>query len=177
MRRVSVARILAAVAVACLAAGPVFAEPVGGGSTTAPVGVMFNVAGTVLPGFQVVGDLGYSHKDGVSFSTFTGGVRYLIHVDPTGSVVPFVEGLVGGGRVVVSDVDSLNGFAYGVGAGVDVKVFRNANARFQVNYFRTQRYGVTFDQFRFGAGVSFGGLIRAAGGWAPSRLSMHVPVV
>ena len=41
---------------------------------------MFNVAVSVLPNVQVVGDLGYARKSDrrASLTTFTGGVRYVV---------------------------------------------------------------------------------------------------
>jgi hypothetical protein len=165
-----VVRVLAVVVLALSVGGSAFAQS-DSASTTAPVGAMFNVAGTVLSGFQVVGDVGYVYKDGFSLTTYTGGVRYLISVDPTGRVTPFVEALAGGGRIGMGDVGSATGVTFGAGAGVDVKALSAAGLRLQVNYFHTQKYGVAIHEVRFGVGVSFGNkLVKVAGGWAPSWL-------
>lgn len=178
MRRLLVGRILAVVFLSLLVAGPALAAPpLTSESTTAPVGVMFNVGVNVLPNVQVVGDLGYNHKDGGSLTTFTGGARYLIPADPTGRISPFVEGLIGGGRIDLG-FGSATGVAFGVGGGADIKAYQDANVRVQVNYFHTQKYGITFHEVRFGVGVSYGNkLFKAALGWAPSWLkASNIPL-
>jgi hypothetical protein len=170
MRKVSVGRIVAVAALALLVAGPVFAQDkevvvaggwapqwlsVQGNSTTAPLGVMFNVAGSVLPNVQVVGDFGYGSKDGGSLTTFTGGVRYVVPAAGL-KAKPFVEGLIGGGRVNFGDMVSATGIAFGVGGGVDVKAYEKVNVRLQLNYFQVRKYGVGFNEVRFGIGISGG---------------------
>lgn len=169
MRRVSVGRILAVVALALLVAGPVFAQDkeivVAGGwaptwgsaqgnSITVPLGLWFDVAGSVVPNVQIVGDLGYARKDGGSMTTFTGGARYVFS-QVGGTAKPFVEGLVGGGNLSGVGGYSGTGFTYGVGGGVDIKAYENVNARLQVNYFQTRLDGVGINQVRFGVGISF----------------------
>jgi opacity protein-like surface antigen len=159
-------------ALALLLAGPVFAQDIvvaggwapqwisaSGNSTTAPMGVMFNVAGSVLPNIFIVGDLGYAHKDGASLTTFTGGVRYAIPMSDA-KARPFVEGLVGGGNVSGVGGYSGTGIAFGVGGGVDVKALENVNVRLQVNYFQTRKYGVGINEVRFGIGISGGTKIK-----------------
>ncbi len=175
MRRVSVGRVLAVVALALLVAGPAMAQDkeivvaggwapqwlsVEGNSTTAALGLFANVAGTVFPNVQIVGDLGYGSKDGGSLTTFTGGVRYVIPAQMDGKAKPFVEGLIGGGRVNFGDIGSATGIAFGVGGGVDVKAYNNMNVRFQVNYFQTRKYGVGVNEVRFGIGISGGTKIK-----------------
>jgi hypothetical protein len=164
MRRVLVVRILAAVALALLLAGPSHAQGIvvaggwapsylsgGGGSTTAPGGVMFNVAGSVFPFTKIVGDVGYLSKNGNSVTTGTVGIR--VGAPTVAKVAPFVEGLVGvqhGGWVGGSE----SSFAYGVGVGVDFKVAPIVGFRFQANYFRTSQMGVDLNEVRLGIGIS-----------------------
>lgn len=176
MRRVSVGRVLAVAALALLMAGPAFAQgreivvaggwaptyiSVEGGSTTAPLGFMFNVAASVVPKVQIVGDLGYARKSEldatVSFTTATGGVRYAVPMGPQSQISPFVEALLGIGSVSAG-FEGISGsetaFTYGVGGGLDIKATGKLNVRFQANYFRAQKYGVGINLFRFGIGIS-----------------------
>lgn len=177
MRRVSVGRVLAVVALALLVAGPVFAQgkevvvaggwaptyiSVEGGSTTAPLGFMGNVAVSVVPKVQLVIDLGYARKSesgaSLSFTTVTGGVRYAVPMGPNTAVSPFVEGLVGLGSVSGS-IEGLGSasetaFTFGFGGGVDVKASGKLNVRLQANYFQARKYGVGVNLFRFGIGIS-----------------------
>ena len=167
MRRVSVVRLLAVVALVLLAAGPVRAQGIvvavgwapsyltaQGTNTTAPVGAMFNVAAGVLPMVQVVGDLGFVRKDDGNLFTGTGGVRFVVPGGSLTRVSPFVEGLVGLGYLNVSGQGSDTGLTYGAGAGVDVKAAPMVRLRLQLNYFRTKQFGVNFNQIRFGVGIS-----------------------
>lgn len=167
MRKVSLSLILAVVAVALLSAGPAHAQAIEvaagwapsyltaeGSNTTAPAGVMFDVAGSVLPAVKIVGDLGYLRKNGGSLLTGTAGVRFVVPTMGLAPVSPFVEGLVGLGRLGDPDGTSDTGLAYGVGAGVDVKAAPMVRLRLQLNYFRTQQFGVNYNQFRFGLGIA-----------------------
>jgi opacity protein-like surface antigen len=138
-------------------------------STTTAAGVMADVGVTVFPHLQVVGDVGYAHKYGTSLTTFAGGLRYLIPVDRTGRITPFVEGLVGGAHLSAGEDGSTNAATFGGGGGVDIQAYQQTSIRLQVNYFHTQKYGVAIHEVRFGMGVSFGNkLLRVAGGWAPT---------
>ncbi len=165
MRRVLVGRVLAMVALAALVAGPAAAQDkeivVAGGYApqwvkgrgtiqSLPVGLFVNVAGSVAPSLQIVGDLGWGRKDGYNLTTFTGGVRYLLRAQSGGKAMPFVEGLVGGHNFTGSDT----GIAIGLGGGVDVKAYQSANLRFQVNYFLDRIAGVNVNEVRFGIGIS-----------------------
>ena len=165
MRRVSVACILAVVAVALLAAGPAHAQGIvvaagwapttisaGGTSTTATTGAMFNAAASVVPFVKIVGDLGYAQKSGGRLFTGTGGVR--IGIPGVAKVSPFVEGLVGVEYLTGGGGSSTPGLAYGGGAGVDIKPVPVVGLRLQVNYFRAKQFGVNFNQIRFGVGIS-----------------------
>jgi hypothetical protein len=179
MRKVRVARMLMMVALALLVAGPVFAQDkeitvaggyagswysVSGGSTTAPVGFMVNVAGTVAPNIQVVGDLGFSHKSNIegtgvsaNFLTGTGGVRYLFS-QVGDQAKPFVEGLVGLGYISAGfsgPTGRQTGVAFGVGGGVDIKAKNEVGVRLQVNYFLNRIDGMNLSEVRFGVGISF----------------------
>ncbi len=170
MRKVVMGRVLAGVAVLCLMGAPAFAFPVGDSTTNAPAGVMFNVGAAVFPHVQVVGDFGYNRKDGGSFTTYTGGLRLMVPIDPTGRVTPFVEALAGGGHRNFG-YGWTNATTFGAGAGVDLKAITSTGLRLQVNYFHTQKYGIAIQEVRFGVGVSVGNLLfRAAAGWAPSWL-------
>ncbi len=164
MRRLLVGRALAVVALTVLMAGSAHAQGIvvaagwapsylsaEGSSTTAPVGAMFNVAGSVFPFAKIVGDLGYLRKDGGTLLTGTAGIR--LGAPTVAKVSPFVEGLVGLGRLSV-DGGSNTGFAYGFGAGVDIKAVPIVGLRLQANYFRTRQMGVSFNQFRLGLGIS-----------------------
>lgn len=130
-----------------------FAAPPADYTTTSPLGVMGNVGIPVFGGLLVVGDVGLNHKNesgaGINVATITGGLRYVVGVDPSGTVKPFVEGLAGIGVLNAPDYGTHKGFAWGVGAGVDVMALRWAGLRVQVNYFHAQL---------------------ESGGWAPSRL-------
>jgi opacity protein-like surface antigen len=168
MRRVSVGCILAAVALVVLVARPAHAQKVvvaagwaptwwlspGGTTTTVPVAAMFNVAGTVFPQVQVVGDLGYTRKAGGTHVTGTGGVRFVIPA-PATKASPFVEALAGVGYLTASgNGGSDTGLAYGAGAGVDCKVAPVVAVRLQFDYFRVQHFGVGYNQLRVGIGIS-----------------------
>ncbi len=175
MRKVSFGKVLSVLALAFLVAGSAFAQDKGivvaagwapsyvsvsGGSTTAPIGVMFDVAGTVAPNIQIVGDFGYNYKSesgaSVSFLTGTGGVRYVIP-QAGGKATPFVEGLAGLSYLSAA-LEGLSGsqagLAFGVGGGVDVKATDKLNVRLQANYFLNRISGVTINEFRFGVGIS-----------------------
>lgn len=161
MRRVLMVRILVVAALALLLAGPSHAQGIvvaggwapsylsgGGGSTTAPGGVMFNVAGSIFPFTKIVGDVGYLSKNGSSVTTGTVGIR--VGAPTVAKVAPFVEGLVG-----VEHLGSVgSSFAYGVGVGVDFKVAPVVGLRFQANYFRTSQMGADLNQVRLGIGIS-----------------------
>jgi hypothetical protein len=162
MRKVSIGRVLAVLALALLFAGPAHAQGIvfaggwapqwvdaQGTSEFVPLGLFVNVAGTVAPNVQIVGDLGWGRKNGDNLTTFTGGVRYLIP-QSGGKATPFIEGLVGGGNITGGGT----GFAFGVGGGVDVKAMDQVNVRFQVNYFMTRVSGVNINEVRFGIGIS-----------------------
>jgi hypothetical protein len=142
---------------------------------------MGNAGISLIHGIAVVGDVGINHKNesgaGINVGTITGGLRYSIGVDPSGTVKPFVEGLAGFGVVNAPDYGTHKGFTWGVGAGVDVMALRWAGVRAQVDYFHMQmeNSGPTVSQVRFGIGICLGGRVKVAGGWAPSRLSGSVP--
>lgn len=163
MRSLTPRRVLALVVLTLLTAGPAAAQDKGivvaagwapqwlsatDSSTGVPFGLMFNVAATVMPRVQIVGDLGYSHKDIESLTTFTAGVRYVI-LQAGGKATPFVEGLIGGGHF-----GSVTGITFGAGGGVDVKAWRSANVRLQLNYFQLRKYGEALNEVRFGIGIS-----------------------
>ncbi len=166
MRKVSVGRVLAVVALALLVAGPVFAQGkdivvAGGWAPTylfanganefAPIGVMFDVGVPVASNVQVVGDFGWNYKNSEHLVTGTGGVRYVVS-QGVGKPAPFVEGLAGLGYV---NGGPGAGFAFGVGGGVDIPMSNKGIAvRAQVNYFRLQISGVGFNSIRFGIGIS-----------------------
>ena len=176
MRKLSVGRILMVVAAVLLVSGPVFAQSTDY-SANSSLGVMGNLAVPVFGGLHVVGDVGFNHKNesgaGFNVATITGGVRYVIGVEPSGTIKPFVEGLAGIGVLNAPDFGTHKGFTWGVGAGVDVMALRWAGVRLQVNYFHTQleSNGPTLSQVRFGIGLCLGGKVKAAGGWAPARLT------
>ncbi len=175
MRKILVGRILMVVAAVLLVSGPVCAQS-GEYTATSSLGVMGNLAIPVFGGLQVVGDVGINHKNesgaGINVATITGGVRYVIGVEPSGTVKPFVEGLAGVGVLNAPDYGTHKGFAWGVGAGVDVMALRWAGVRLQVDYFHTQLEsgGPALSQVRFGIGLCLGSKVKAAGGWAPARL-------
>lgn len=174
--RISLGRVMVVVALALLAAGTATAQDkdfvvaggwapqwvaVEGGSTTFPLGVMFNVAVPVAPRIQVVADVGYSHKSeggvGVGLMTLTGGLRYYVPAERSNKISPFVEGMAGLGYAS-ADIGGLSGsqtgFALGFGSGVDVKTTDNLGIRLQVNYFLNRVAGMSFHEFRFGIGLS-----------------------
>ncbi len=167
MRRVSVGCILAAVALALLLAGPAHAQGIvvaagwapttisaEANSETATTGAMFNVAASVVPFVKIVGDLGYAQKNGGKLYTATGGLRFGIPTGGVPKVKPFVEGLVGVEYLTGGGESSTPGLAYGFGAGVDVKPVPVVGLRLQVNYFRAKQFGLSFNQIRFGVGIS-----------------------
>lgn len=178
MRKVRVARMLMVAALALLVAGPVFAQDkeitvAGGyagswysvsfGSTTAPVGFMINVAGTVATNIQIVGDFGLNHASNVedtgvnaNFLTGTGGVRYLFS-QVGDQAKPFVEGLVGLGYISAGfsgPTGRQTGVAFGVGGGVDIKAKNQIGVRLQLNYFLNRIDGMNLSEVRFGVGIS-----------------------
>jgi hypothetical protein len=167
MRVSSISRILLVLLVTLLMAGPVVAQDRGivfgggwapqwvgthGRFTFLPAGLFVNVAGTVVPNLQVVGDFGWSNKVGVNLTTFTGGLRYLVRKGTDGKAMPFVEGLVGGCNHTNPIYGT--GFAIGVGGGVDVKALQKANVRLQVDYFLNRISGVNINEIRVGIGIS-----------------------
>jgi opacity protein-like surface antigen len=176
MRRVSLGCVLAVVALALLVAGPASAQDKqivvaggwapqyfsgGGDSFTAPLGLMFNVAASIAPKVQIVGDFGFAYKSesGVSASdlTGTGGVRYVIPTQSNGGVSPFVDGLVGVSNFNLSlfgESGSVNAFTWGIGGGVDVKASKKATIRLQINYFQARANGGSLNELRFGIGIS-----------------------
>ncbi len=176
MRRISVGRVLAVVALALLVAGPALAQDkevvVAGGwapqyfsaegsGLTVPLGLFGNVAVSVAKNIQIVGDIGYARKSesgaNVSFMTATGGGRYVVPSGSNGKVSPFVEGLVGLGYISAG-IEGMSGsataIAFGVGGGVDVPATGKLNVRLQANYFMNRISGVNISEFRFGLGIS-----------------------
>ncbi len=179
MRKVAVGRAVVVLALALLASGPALAQT-SDYSTNSALGVMGNMSVGLLRGVELVGDFGFNHKSesgaGVNVGTITGGARYVFAVEPSGTVKPFVEGLMGIGLVNAPDLGTEKGFTWGVGAGTDIMALKFAGLRVQVNYFRMQLpNSVTLSQIRFGLGLSLGGRVKAAGGWAPARLSATIP--
>ena len=176
MRRAEVGRVLAAVALALVVARPAFAQDKAivvaggwaplflsdeGGSTGAPLGLMFNVAASITRSVQIVGDLSYAYKSesGLSahFLTTAGGVRYLIPTSNAGNVSPFVEGLLGVGYISASFEGmsgSQSGLTAGVGGGIDMRASERLNLRFQVDYFLNRASGVNINEIRVGIGLS-----------------------
>ncbi len=181
MRKVVVGRVLIVAALALLASGPVMAQTTSTDySATSALGVMGNVSVGLLRGVELVGDFGFNHKNesgaGINIATVTGGARYVFAVEPSGTVKPFVEGLVGVGVLNAPDLGTEKGFTWGVGAGTDIMSLKWSGLRVQVNYFRMQLpNSVTLSQIRFGLGLSLGGRVKTAGGWAPARLSATIP--
>lgn len=168
MRSLSIGRVLAVVALVLLVAGPVAAQEkqivvaagwapqwvsIAGDSATVPAGLMFNVAGTIVPNVLIVGDFGYGRKSGDSWLTATGGLRYAIPMTDTTKASPFVEGLLGLGNASGGG-DSISAFTFGVGGGVDVKATGRVDVRLQLNYFYARKYGANVHEVRFGIGLS-----------------------
>lgn len=178
MRKVALGVVLAAV----LMAAPVFAQT-GEYTATSSLGVMGNIAIPVFGGINVVGDVGFNHKNesgaGINFATATGGARYVLGLDPTGTIKPFVEGLVGLGFLNAPGIGTHKGFTWGVGAGVDVMALHWAGVRLQVDYLHTQieNNGPRLSQVRFGIGLALGGRVKVAGGWAPTHVKVtNIPI-
>ncbi len=170
MRKVSVGRVLAIVALTLLVAGPAFAQEnqqvvaggwaptvqFGNGSSTTYGKVFFgNLGVPVASQFQVVADLTYLHISGTpSYDGGYGmlGLRYLL---PMGSksMFPFVEGLGGVGYVSLGDNTV---YVFSFGGGVDLKTSAPVAFRLQVNYIRTQAANGSggSNGIRFGIGIS-----------------------
>ena len=182
MRKVLVGRILVVVAAALLVSASAFAQSTEY-STSTSLGVMGNVGIPVIHGISVIGDLGISHKNesgaGINDATITGGLRYTVGIDPSGTVKPFVEGMAGIAVLNAPDYGTHKGFAWGVGAGVDVMALHFAGLRAQINYFHSQMEsgGPTVSQIRFGLGLCLGSKVKVAGGWAPSHLKATISSV
>jgi hypothetical protein len=175
MRRVSVGCILAGVALALLVSGPVLAQTTDSTLNTS-LGVFGNAGISVIHGINVVGDIGISHKNesgiGINHGTLTFGGRYVVGVDPSGTLKPFVEGLGGVGFLNAPGYGTQHGFTWGVGAGLDVMALHWAGIRAQINYFHTQLpNNFAVSEVRFGIGLALGGRVKVAGGWAPTRLT------
>lgn len=123
----------------------------GGGADLNQNGVSGSVAYNPNHYFGVVGDFGGYHGSvaGISINTYTYmfGPRISMH-NPT-RITPFVQFLLGGGRVTVgSGGGSSNEFAYSFGGGVDLGVLPHLSIRPQLDYVGLHDSGGTANNTR-----------------------------
>ncbi len=170
MRKISLGRVLAIVALTLLVAGPAFAQETqqvvaggwaptvqfGNGSSSTYGKVFFgNLGIPVASKFQIVVDLTYLHLSGQPAFDGGFGMLGLRFPLPSGSksIYPFVEGLGGVGYVSLGD-NTL--YLFSLGAGADFKTSAPVAFRLQVNYIRTQAANGSGggNEIRFGIGIS-----------------------
>jgi len=94
----------------------------------------------------------------LSVHSFLGGARFGA---PLGKVTPFGQILLGQARASVSagaldESESVSGFAFQPGAGVDIALGRRTALRVQGDYRAISDDGDTSSEFRFAVGVAFG---------------------
>jgi opacity protein-like surface antigen len=95
----------------------------------------------------LVGDIGVYHASpGPSLNTYTFmvGPRLSLH-NPT-KLTPFVQGLVGGGRLTVHRggvSDNSDRFAFSFGGGVDYSLLPHLALRPQLDYVGLRNFGIT----------------------------------
>ncbi len=106
------------------------AEVFGGFSVLSAYGVQApgwqaSVAGNVHKHFGVVADFGGQYKQGVQVYQYLFGPRFRAQ---TGRTTLFVHGLLGG-ATARSGGDTANGFAMGLGGGVDIGITKKVAVR------------------------------------------------
>jgi hypothetical protein len=126
---------------------PVFHVP----SETSSVGVHFDVSKTVVErmgaNVQGVGELGFNHFDGATFSSFLGGGRVASSINP--KLTPFFQFLVGPQHCC----DSTD-FAIQPGVGIDYDWNPIVTLRVQLDFRRVFFEGDSESATRLGIGVT-----------------------
>jgi hypothetical protein len=139
---------------------------------TFPVGWVFAVSSTLTPRVTAIGEVGGHYKvidivedealdDDVSvrLHSFLGGVRF---VGGGEAFTPFVQMLAGAVSVDVrfndageQQKESVQGFAFQPGGGVDVALKQRMRLRFHGDYRVARLVGESTSEFRFAVGVVF----------------------
>jgi hypothetical protein len=120
------------------------------GSETSSVGAHFDVARQVQQltnsDVQALGEIGFNHFEGATFSSFLVGGRWTGHVNPKTS--PFLQLLLG-----LNHVSESSDFAIQPGVGVDYAWSPNLTLRAQLDFRRVFFEGSGETATRFGIGV------------------------
>lgn len=95
----------------------------------------------------IVGDFGLSRDNGVTGTSYLGGVRVAIPGNE--KVKPFAQFLLGAEHCCAT-----TNFAWQPGAGVDIAINANLNVRAQVDFRRVRADGLDFNEQRYTFGVS-----------------------
>jgi hypothetical protein len=139
-------------------------------SETFPAGFVLAITGDVNTKIRIVGEFGGNYKT-ITFPggrlrlgvvTYQGGLRFVPVSDA--KVRPFVQVLAGGARFsgtvlgVIGATDGTNGVAIQPGGGVDIRLHRLVDGRFQADYRAMHANGETLGEFRiaFSAAIPFG---------------------
>jgi opacity protein-like surface antigen len=128
---------------------------------TDSIGANASLTGFVTDNVGVTGEIAGTTKNGTSVITGLAGLTIQARRDKT--VQPFVRGLAGLSREAANNElvklplsRSDFGFAFAVGAGVDVRVSKNVAIRIlQADYLQTHNFGERQDNLRLGAGIRF----------------------
>jgi peptidoglycan-associated lipoprotein len=123
-------------------------------------GASVSLAGNFNRWLGLAGDVGGYHKSqgGTTFNTYTylAGPRFSYR--NSSHVTPFAQVLVGGAHGSLSGFggsDSVNGFAYSAGGGVDLGVSRHLALRTQLDYIGMRLSGSTVNTVRGSFGIVF----------------------
>jgi hypothetical protein len=127
-----------------------------GGSRENAYGWQASVAGNFHKNLGIVGDLGGQYKSiagtTVHANEYLFGPQFNYRVEKANV---FVHGLFGG-ATIGGGGESENGFAMGIGGGVDVKISDHLAFRvFQVDYVPTHILGAWQHNYRVGVGIVF----------------------
>jgi len=139
-----------------ISGGYSFLHELGNPGVTYATGYAVSAAWTPGASFGIVGEVGgnFRNPGGVSQQLFgaLGGVRFSLGT--TGSVIPFVQGLIGLEHYSEPGF-SENGFGVQPGVGVDWFFLPAWAVRAQGDYRWVRANGDTFNEIRFVTGVTF----------------------
>jgi peptidoglycan-associated lipoprotein len=123
-------------------------------------GASVSFAGNFNRWLGLAGDVGGYHESryGNTFNTYTymGGPRFSYR--NSSHVTPFAQVLVGGAHGSLSGFggsDSVNGFAYSAGGGVDLGLTKHLALRPQLDYIGMRFSGSTVNTVRGSLGIVF----------------------
>jgi hypothetical protein len=123
-------------------------------------GASVSFAGNFNRWLGLAGDVGGYHKsqNGNTFNTYTymGGPRFSYR--NSSQVTPFAQVLVGGAHGSLSGFggsDSVNGFAYSAGGGLDLGLTKHLALRPQLDYIGMRFSGNTVNTVRGSFGIVF----------------------